>query len=388
MTIVGIGVRNVWRNKTRTILTILGGAVAVFAFVFFRTIIWSWNAGAEFAAKDRLATRHRVSFILSMPKRYIDVVRQVPGVTEATWANWFGAKDPNHPDEFFATLAVDPESFLQVYKEALIKPEEKERWLQDRRGAIVGDVLAKKLGVKAGDKVTLRGTIYPGDWEFNVDAVYEATQKSIDRSSLFFHWNYMNESLPDRRKDQIGWITTRVGDPAQSANITAAIDKVFDEKDVQTTTMSERAMNVSFLAMFSSILKALDIVSIIVLFIMMLILGNTIAMGVRERTREYGVLRALGFSRGHIRVFVIGEALTVGALSGAVGLLIAYPVIQFVVSRVLEENMGSMFPYFRLSAGTALVAVALSIALGAISSLVPAQQASKLSIIDSLRRVG
>jgi putative ABC transport system permease protein len=388
MTIAGIGIRNVWRNKTRTILTVLGGAVAVLAFVVFRTVIAAWNAGAEYAAKDRLATRHKVSFIMQMPKRYVDTIRQVPGVTQATWFNWFGAKDPNHPDDFFATLAVDPPSFLEVYNEASITPEEQARWLQDRRGAIVGDVLARKLGIKAGDKLTLRGTIFPGLWEFNIDGVYLATQKSIDRSTLFFHWAYLNESLPERRRDQVGWITSRVNNPEQSANITAAIDNIFDEKDVQTATMSERAMNNSFLAMFSAILKALDYVSIIILFIMMLILGNTIAMGVRERTREYGVLRALGFSPGHVRVFVVGEALTVGALSGALGLLLAYPLIQFMVGPLFEENMGSMFPYFRLNAETAILAVALSVGVGAISAIIPAQQASKLSIIDALRRVG
>jgi putative ABC transport system permease protein len=312
----------------------------------------------------------------------------VPGVTQATWANWFGAKDPRHPNEFFATLAVDPESFLQVYNEAKVSPADQERWMQDRKGAIVGDVLARKLGVKVGDKVTLQGTIYPGDWEFNVDGIYEATAKSIDRSQLFFHWAYLNETLPERRKDMVGWITSRVNNPEQSANVSAAIDKIFDEKDVQTTTMSEHAMNNSFMAMFSAILKALDIVSIIILLIMMLILGNTIAMGVRERTREYGVLRALGFSRGHVRSFVLGEALTVGILAGAVGLGLSYPIVQLGMGRWLEENMGAWFPYFRLNAGTAALAVGVSILLGAVSAIIPALQASKLSVVDALRRVG
>jgi putative ABC transport system permease protein len=388
MNVASIGMRNVSRNKTRTLLTVLGGAVAVLAFVLLRTVIWAWNVGAEYAAKDRLGTRHKVSFILSMPKRYVETVRQVPGVSQATWANWFGAKDPRHPNEFFATLAVDPESFLEVYNEAKVSPADKERWMQDRKGAIVGDVLARKLGWKVGDKVTLQGTIYPGDWEFNIDGIYEATAKSIDRSQLFFHWNYVNESLPDRRKDQVGWITSRVNNPEQSANVSAAIDKIFDEKDVQTTTMSEHAMNNSFMAMFSAILKALDIVSIIILLIMMLILGNTIAMGVRERTREYGVLRALGFSPGHVRTFVLGEALTIGILAGAVGLALSYPIVQLGMGRWLEENMGAWFPYFRLNAGTAAVAVALSILLGAVSAVIPAMQASKMSVIDALRRVG
>jgi putative ABC transport system permease protein len=388
VTIVGIGMRNVWRNLLRTTLTIAGGTIAVLAFVVFRTILDSWEAGAEYAAKDRLATRHKVSFIMPMPKRYVETIRQVPGVSGATWFNWFGAKDPNRPNEYFNNMAVDPQSFLDVYPEVSITPEEKANWIQDRRGAIVGDVLARKLGLKVGDKLVLQGTIFPGDWQFDISGIYKATQRSIDRSTLFFQWAYMNESLPDRRKDQVGWITSRVGDSAQSANITAAIDKIFDEKDVQTSTMSERAMNTSFMAMFSSVLTVLNLVSIVIMIIMMLILGNTIAMGVRERTREYGVLRALGFSRGHVRVFVIGEALTVGLLAGALGLLLSYLLVNFVIGPVLEENLGQWFPYFRLSATTAAVAVFLSVLVGALSSIIPAHQASKLSIIDSLRRVG
>jgi putative ABC transport system permease protein len=141
------------------------------------------------------------------------------------------------------------------------------------------------------------------------------------------------------------------------------------------------------MAMFSAILKALDIVSIIILLIMMLILGNTIAMGVRERTREYGVLKALGFSSGHVRTFVIGEALTVGVLSGALGLLLSYPIVELGMGRFLEENFGSWFPYFRLSASTAVVAVVLSVAIGALSSIIPARQAARLPVIDALRRV-
>ena len=388
MNVASIGMRNVWRNKTRTSLTVLGGAIAVLAFVLLRTVLWAWNVGIEYAVKDRLGTRHKVSFILPMPKHYIDVVRQVPGVAQATWANWFGAKDPRRPDEFFATMAVDPDTFLEVYPEMSVNPQDKARWLTDRKGAIVGDVLARKLGVKVGDKLTLRGTIYPGDWEFNVDGIYEATQKSVDRSQLVFHWNYLNESLPDRRRDMIGWISTRVDNPQNSANVSAAIDKVFDEKDVQTVTQSERAMQNSFMASFSAILTALNIVSIIILAIMMLILGNTIAMGVRERTREYGVLRALGFTPRHVSTFVVGEALTIGVLAGVLGLALSYPIVQLGMGRWLEENFGSFFPYFRVSAETAIVAVLLSVAAGAIAAIIPAVRASRLSIVDALRRGG
>jgi len=388
MTVGGIGIRNVWRNKTRTSLTILGGAVAVLAFILLRTVLWAWNVGVEYSAKDRLATRHKVSLIMPVPKRYVDEIRQLPGIKQTTWANWFGGKDPKRPDEFFGTLAVDPESFFEVYSEMSVPPAEKAVWLADRRGAILGDVLARKLGVKVGDKVTLAGTIFPGDWEFNVDGIYIATQKSVDRSQLLFHWAYLNETLPERQKNLVGWVISRIDDPMQSANLTMAVDKLFDEKDIQTTTMSERSMNNSFMAAFSAILTALNIVSVIILLIMMLILGNTIAMGVRERTREYGVLRALGFSPKHVATFVIGEALTIGVLAGALGCALSYPIVQLGMGRWLEENMGAFFPYFRVSVETALVAALLSVLLGAVSAIIPAMQASKLTIVDALRRVG
>jgi putative ABC transport system permease protein len=380
--------RNIWRKKGRTILTIAAGAIFVLFFVIMRTILWAWSVQAEYAAQDRLATRHKVSFILPLPKHYVETVRAVPGVTKSTWANWFGGKDPNRPDEFFATLAVDPASFLDVYTEAVVSPDDRARWLEDRKGAIIGDVLARKLGLKVGDKYTLSGTIFPGNWEFNIDGIYKASAKSIDRSQLIFHWNYLNESVPERRRDQVGWIVSRIDQPARSAEITAAVDKIFDEKDVQTATMSEHALQNSFMASFSAILTAIDIISMVIMLISMLILGNTIAMGVRERTREYGVLRALGFMPRHVRTFIMGEALAIGLISGAVGIGLSYPLVELGMGRWLEENMGSMFPYFRVSATTALTAVVLSIGLAVIASLIPAQQASRLSIIDALRRVG
>jgi putative ABC transport system permease protein len=248
-------------------------------------------------------------------------------------------------------------------------------------------VLAKKLGVKVGDRVTLSGTIYPGDWQFTVDAIYRASRKSIDRSQFMFHWEYLNESIPERQREQIGWITTRIDEPSRGAAISAEIDRIFDEKDVQTATMSERAMNLSFMAMLSAMLTALNIVSVIILLIMMMILGNTIAMAVRERTREYGVLRAVGFSPRHIGIFIVGEAVTVGLLSGFVGLALAYPIVQLGLGRFLEENMGGMFPYFRIEISTAVFAVFLSVGLSTLAAVLPAYQASKLSVTDALRRV-
>lgn len=383
-----IAARNLKRSWFRTIFTVAGAAVALIAFIMLRTVLWSWNAGAQYAAQDRIATRHKVTFIMQLPKRYADDIRAVPGVTASTWANWFGAKVPTRPDEFFANMAVDEKTFLGVYDEIVLAPEDKARWMEEKKGAIVGAQLAKKFGWKVGDKVVLEGTIFPGEWEFLVSGIYTASRKSLDESSFFFHWDYMNDSLKPERRDQIGWMVSRIADASRSAEISKAVDRLFDERDTQTVTMSERSMNVSFMAGFSALLTALDVVSIIILGIMLLILGNTIAMGVRERTKEYAVLRAIGFEPWHVRFFVIAEAATLGIVSGGVGVGIAYPFVNKMMGRFIEENMGSMFPYFRVEPSTAVTALVIAIALAAVASLLPSIQAGRVSVTEALRRVG
>lgn len=383
-----IAARNLRRSWFRTIFTVAGAAVALTAFLMLRTVLWAWNIGAEYAQQDRLATRHKVSFVMPIPKKYIEDIRQVPGIKASSYANWFGARVPSKPDEFFGNMAVESKTFLDVMDEIQIPPEDKARWLADKKGAIVGKVLAKKMGWKIGDKVVLEGTIYPGDWEFMIDGIYASSRKSMDESSFFFHWDYMNEVVTGTSKDQIGWVMSRISDVNRSGEISQAVDRIFDERDAQTATMSERAMQVSFMAGFSAILTGLEYVSFIILLIMLLILGNTISMGVRERTREYAVLRAIGFEPWHVRFFVVAEALALGIASGIVGVVFGYLVVNNVVGRALEENMGAWFPYFRVQPGTAGVAVLFAIVLAVSASLIPARQAARVSVIDALRRVG
>lgn len=388
MSIGGIAARNVLRNKVRTVLTLLGVAVAIITFVLLRTVLDAWMVAAENAAKDRIGTRHKVTFIMPLPKRYVDEIRSTPGVKSATWTNWFGGKDPRHENEFFGSSAVDPASFLEVYDEMSLPKEQLDQWLQDRQGAVVGDVLAKKLGWKLGDKVTLESPIYPGPWEFRVVGIYTATRKSVDRSSFMFRWDYLNEKVPVRDRDQVGWIAARIDDPSRAAQIAKEIDRKFEERDIQTVTMSERALQVSFMGMMSAVLKALDVISVVILVIMTLILGNTIAMGVRERTHEYGTLRAIGFLPRHLAIFVLAEALTVGALGGGLGLALAYPFVNNGIGRFLEENMGGFFPYFRIEPATAVAAMALALAFSLVAAALPAYQVTRLRVTEALRRVG
>lgn len=389
MTLVGLAARNVLRNKVRAVLTVLGVAVSILTFVMLRTVVQAWTVGADYAVKDRLMTRHKVTFVMPLPKRYITDLRQAPHVKVATFANWFGGKDPKHETEFFSALAVDSPTYFDVYDELAVAPDALERWKKDPQGAIVGDVLAKKMGWKVGDKVLLESGIYPDvpEWEFHVVAFYEAKARSADRSTFLFHWEYLNQNLAARRQDQIGWMVSRIDDPRRTADVGVALDKVFEERETQTLSQDEHAFATSFLAGASAVLTALDVISLVILVIMMLVLGNTIAMGARERTNEYGVLKAIGFSGVHVAVFILGEAMIIAALGGLLGVAVAYPFVEKGLGRFLEENMGAFFPYFRIDGGVAVGALVLSLLLGAAASAVPAFRAARLRVVDALRRV-
>jgi putative ABC transport system permease protein len=372
-------------------MTVLGVALALVAFILIRTVLSSWTAAADFAAKDRVVSRHKVTFIMTMPYKYLEEVRGIEGVQAAALSSWFGGKDPSHPNEFFGSIAVEPESILQIYDELSVSPEQKQAWIENRRGALVGDMLAKNMGWKVGDKVTLSGTIYPGDWQFEISGIYKATRRSVDRTTFFFHYDYLNEWTKKNRPDgadQLGWVASRVQKGERAADVAKRIDDHFESRDIQTLSQDERSFNTSFLGMVSAILSALDIVSVVILLIMMLILGNTIAMGVRERTHEYGVLRAIGFLPKHLATFVLGEALAVGFLGGVVGVALGYPLVERGIGRFLEENLPGFFPFFRVSLSTALIALGLSMVLGLVAAAIPAYLASKLNVVSALRKVG
>lgn len=393
MNLATLAVKNVGRHKGRTILTALGIAVAIVLFMIMRTLVLSWTGAVEASAKDRIGTRHKVTFIQTMPRKYVDDIAAMPGVSkvkgvpQVSWFNWFGAKHPTRTQEFFATIATDPDTFLTVYDEILVDPTQAAAWKADRRGALVGDNLAKKFDWKVGDKITLEGTIYPGSWEFNISGIYTAERRTVDRSSLWFHWDYLNESPVFKPKDQVGWIVTRIDDPTRSADMSRAIDKVFDERDIQTVTMSEKALNQSFLGFFSAILKAIDVVTFAILVIIVLILGNTIAMGVRERTSEYGCLRAIGFQGKHLATLVVGESVTVGLLGGLLGVGLSWLVVNQAMGPFIEENMGGFFPYFRIPGELIALGLGIAAALALIAAIWPAYRASKLKVVDALRTV-
>jgi putative ABC transport system permease protein len=390
MTLVGLAARNVLRNKFRALLTVAGVAVAIITFLLLRTVLFAWTAAADYAAKDRVVTRHKVTFVMTLPLTYVQGVRNLTGqVKTATWCNWFGGKDPKHDKEFFSTLACDTDTVFSVYDDMVVTPEILEAWKKDPQGAVVGDVIAKKMGWKVGDKIVLQSGIYPkqDDWEFHISGIYKAKSKAVDRSTVIFHWKYMNDEMKGPRANQVGWIVSRVHDPSQAAAVGVAIDKVFDEREIQTLSQDERAFNASFLASISAVLTAINIISVVILIIMALVLGNTIAMGVRERTNEYGVLKALGFTNSHVVMFIVVEAMVIGLVGGLLGLALGYPFIEQGLGRFLEENMGAFFPYFRIDPRMTALAMFLALALAAAASVIPAISAARLKTVDALKRI-
>jgi putative ABC transport system permease protein len=389
--------RNLFRRQGRTILTMLAVAVAVLIFCAIRTVVVAWNLGAEQASKDRLATRHKVSITMQLPKRYIDDIRdpnKVRGIKAATWANWFGAKDPRERTPFFAGFAVDHNTWFDVMDEMQVEPAQLAEWKQTLNGAILGDVLAKTLEVKVGSDLTITSDIYPGDWKFKVVGIYKPLRATADRNTMVFRWDYLDKTRQERdfrpkeeQKEEIGWVMSRIDDPTRSAEIARALDKMFDERDDQTLTMSERAFQLSFLGAFSAVLSAFDYVSIFILFIMTLILANTLAMSVRERTHEYGVLRAVGFSPRSLLGFILGESMLIALAGGVIGVLLTLLIINGVMGPFIEENMNGLFPYFSTPVHVLVLALVAAAVVGLIAGLLPAIRASRLKITDALRRL-
>ena len=388
--------RNLFRRAGRTILTLIAVAVAVMIFNVIRTVDHAWKAGSEAAAKDRLVTRHKVSFTRQLPLRYIDDLRdpsKLPGIKAATWANWFDAKDPQKRTPFFQGFAADHLSWFDVMDEMKVDPAALETWKQTRNGVIIGDLLARTLGVTVGSDVAIESGIYPGEWKFKVVGIYTPLRKTVDRNTMVLRWDYFNDRIGnDPRtadaKDEIGWVMTRIDDPAKSADLTRAIDRMFEERDNQTLTMSERAFQLSFIGAFSAILSAFDLVSLVILLIMLLILANTLSMSVRERTHEYGVLRAIGFSPRYVFGFILGEAVLIALVGGLAGALLTLLLINGAMGPGIENSeMGVFFPYFRTPLPIVAISLAGAVAIGAIAGLVPAIRASRRKVTDALRRI-
>jgi putative ABC transport system permease protein len=382
VTLGGLALRNAFlRNKTRSFLTVMGVVITSLAFIFLRTVLSAWYASSEASAADRVVSRNAISLTQSMPLSYAPRLAALPGVTKVTWSNWFGGiyKDRKN---FFAQFAVDAPTSLEVFG---IKFDEgsKEAWLADRNSAIVGKQLAKTYGWKLGDTIPLIGDVYPGDWQFKVAGIVEGVDDAAIGNTMYFHWARLNETLPDRRKDQVGVFTSTIANASESPRIIKAIDDLFANSDNETHTETEKAFRLQFVTGSGAILSALEAVSGVILIIMALILGNTLAMGLRERTSELGAMRAIGFLPSHVRMLALSEGALLGLTGAILGVLFATPLLA-VFGKVMA-GLGFLTG-IGVRPSTALATVLVASVIGAAASALPAVQAARMSIVDALRR--
>jgi putative ABC transport system permease protein len=384
-------VRSAGRYPARVVLTVLAAAVATMAFVLLRSAAGAWTTGAQAAVRDRIVTRHRTSFAVPLPLRHAVAVAAVPHVRVATHWTWFGGRlaagDGGAP---FAVAAVDAATYFDVFDEAVLSAGDREAWMQDRAGAVVGDALALRFGWKAGDRVTLDSSIFPTDaehpWTFTIRGIYTTEAKSMDRSTMLVRWDYVDDRLPHWGKGRIGWVLSRADSPDRSAEVAAAIDRALEDGEAPTFSQDEGSFRSSVLAGASALLRALDVLSASTLFLLTLVLANTIAMGARERTHEYAVLRAIGFRPRHVAGLVVAEGVALGSSGGALGVIGAAALLRAGLARWLEEQTLTFFPYLRIGAPLAIAAVAAGGVLGALAAGLPAWGASRLSAVEALRR--
>lgn len=378
-------VKNSLRHKLRTSLTILGLVVAIFAFGLLQTVIDAWYAGAEGASNTTLVTRNKTSLVFPLPLSYEARIRAVPGVTGVGYANWFQGtyKDPKN---FFAQFAISGDSYLNIYPDYLLPPDQRAAFLRDRKGALVGRKLADQFGFKVGDVIPLKGTIYPGDWELVVRGVFDGRQSTTNTATLFLHWDYVNESLKKtlpRRANQIGVYVVRIDEPENAAAISAAIDKEFSNSLAETLTETEKAFQLGFVSMSEAIVMAIRVVSFVVIVIIAAVMANTMAMSARERLGEYATLKALGFGPGFLTAMILGESLLLSLFGAALGIVILFPFAAF-----LGSAMGTMFPVFEVTRLTVLQQILAALSIGLVAAIAPTLRATRVNIVEGLRSIG
>jgi putative ABC transport system permease protein len=385
MKIIKLIFANASRHKLRSFLTVTGIMIAVIAFGVLRTVVTVWDSSVEAAAANRLITRQAVSFLFPLPYAYNDKIKNVDGVKTVSFANWFGGiyKDPSN---FFARMAVDPGTIFTVMSEFLISDEELEIFKKERNSCVIGSAIAKKYNLKVGDQIVLDGDIYPGRWEFIVRGIYKPKYKNTDATQMLFHWDYVSERMkiesPTRAGD-VGWYIVLIDDPNRSAEISENIDALFKNSSAETKTETEKAFTQGFVSASGAIITAMNYVSFIIIGIIMLVLGNTMIMAARERTREYAVLKTLGFSAFHIVGLILGESMVIALIGGVLGIIITYPIVGG-----FENLLQGAFPFFFVEPITVILAMTSALLTGFLASLFPIHRALKTKIVDGFRFVG
>jgi putative ABC transport system permease protein len=373
---------NLGRKRMRTSLTLASIIVAFLLFGLMQTLRVALTGSPELAGIDRIITMHKTSFVQSLPLAYLNRIKSVDGVVVATSQDWFGGIFKDERNQL-PTFAVEADTFFKVYPEYKLQPEQMDTFLKDRTSAIVGPAVAQEFNWKVGDTVPLRSNIWTkkeggNTWPMKIAGIYEATNG--DNRGIYFHYDYLNESRAEIR-DMIGWVVVKVKDPDRSAAIAATIDDLFANSSAETKTSTEKAFIQGFANQMGNIGKLLTFVAAAVFFTMLLVTANTMGQSIRERINEIGVMKTLGFSGAGVTLMILGEAILVTALGGLIGLGLAA-----LASTGLSAAVAKFFPVLGMPAATWAIGVVLILLLGGLAAALPCMQASRLKIVDALRK--
>ena len=313
-----------------------------------RALIGAWYAGVEASAKDRLITRNAVSLVFLLPRAYQSRIEKVPGVTAVSGGLWFGGiyKDEQY---HLAQFAVDP-NYFEVYNEFAVSPKELEDWHHDKRGALVGKEIAERFGLKPGDQVTLKGTIFPGNYELVLRGIFYPKDGVKDTKFMVFQYDYLNEANKTNPEshippDQVGFYGVKLASGFDASKVSEQIDDLFKNSYAETLTQTETAFVQGFISMSSALILALNAISLVVIPIVLLVLSNTMLMTVRERFREYSILRAIGFGSGRILVIIIGESICMAIIAFIFLSVLLVPVFNYSAAFIVGQ-LGGFFPKF------------------------------------------
>jgi putative ABC transport system permease protein len=374
---------NLKRKKLRTLLTLLSIAIAFFLFGLLCALKAALAGGVSTAGADRLITRHKVSIIQAIPISYRTRIAAIPGITGIVSETWFGGiyQDPKN---FFPSIATDPEALVDLFPELVLPPDQKAAWLKTRTGAIVGRATATRFHWKVGDRIPLKSPIWRRDggndaWEFDLVGIYDGAKKGTDTSQLFFHYDYFDEGRAFG-KGTISWFTIRVKDPAQADQLASRVDQEFANSSAETKTEPEGAFAQGFAQQVGDIGLIVTGILSAVFFTILLVSGNTIAQGVRERTEELGVLKAIGFSNELVLALILAESCLIALIGGALGLGGAW------ILTLGGSPAPSLLPIFFIPTSNLILGASLVLVLGLVTGALPALQAMRLGVADALRR--
>ena len=370
---------NLLRKKTRTGLTAGSFAAALFLFGILAVVRGAFHQGLEVAGTDRLVVVSKVSMIQPLPLSYRDRLLRIPGVTQATFANWFGGV---YQDErnFFPQFAIDREGYRQMFPEFAIPDDQWRAFLADREGCIVGEGLAKRFHWKLGDRIPIKGTIFPGTWELNIRGIYHGTRTQDDTTQFWFRWDYLDERT-SYRKGFVGWYTVRIANPDDATRVVKAIDEEFANSPWESKTDTEKSFAASFVKQMGNIEFLILTIGSVVFFTLLLVSGNTMAITVRERVRELAVLKAIGYSDRFVLILVMAETMIIAAGGGGLGLGLAK------LFTLRGDPTRGLLPFFYLPPDAIVLGFALALAVGLMAGILPAVSAMRLRVVDALRRV-